>query len=312
MKESSCQFGDHNRLVGIMSAPEAAGRRVGLVLVSAGLSPKCGPFRLYAELARRLSREGFVTLRFDLGGIGDSGPGDTRDPLEIRTGREIVAALDYLSERSELDGIVLGGLCSGAEDSFRAAELDPRVTGVVLIDPFGYRTPGWAWRHLAYRVKRRLLRTVLLPRPWVPHSPRRDGGMKPGRRLVEYKYMDRAESSRILRALVERKSHVHFVYTGGARKVFNHEGQLKAMFPEVDFNGLVTLNHFPHLEHTQLLRAERDALVEAIAKRLAWAAPSTPPRREGRAIRSRRRVPGLANSAEPLANTRMRDPDGGA
>jgi pimeloyl-ACP methyl ester carboxylesterase len=292
MKESCCQFGCGSRLVGIVTEPEGAGRPVGVVLVSAGLSPKCGPFRIYAQLARRLSHHGFLTLRFDLGGIGDSGPGDTRDPLEKRTRGEIGAALEFIRARYELSGIVLGGLCSGAEDAFRAAESDPRVTGVVLMDPFGYRTVGWAWRHLAYRAKRRLLRTLFLPRPSLDPSSSRTGGTKGGKRLVEYKYMDRPESTRILRAIVKRRGHVHFIYTGGARKAFNHRGQLKAMFRDVDFEGLVTLNHFPRMDHTQLLEEDRATVVEAIARRLVSATHGdtvlTEPVRSNRLVRALR------------------------
>lgn len=271
MNESSCQFGGDNRLAGIVTHPEGPSRRAALVLVSAGLSPKCGPFRLYSELARRLSRDGFVTLRFDLGGIGDSRPAHTKESLEKRSRREIEAAVDYLTGRHELDDIILGGLCSGAEDSFRAAEVDPRVTGVVMIDPFAYRTPGWAWRHVAYRATRRLLRALRIHRPFVRIAPSPSKGGREKRPLVAYKYMDRPESSRILRAVLARGDCVHFVYTGGAREVFNHERQLKAMFRGVDFDGRVTLDHFPHVEHTPLLEEDRRTMVEAIARRLAWA-----------------------------------------
>jgi len=41
------------------------------------------------------------------------------------------------------------------------------------------------------------------------------------------------------------------------------------MFHDVDFDGLVTLTHLPHLEHTQLLDEDRREIVEAIASRLA-------------------------------------------
>ena len=271
MKESCCQFGTNGRLAGILTEPAAPARRVALVLVSAGLSLKFGPFRLYAELARRLSRDGILTLRFDLGGIGDSREEYANRPLENRTRLEIASAVDYLMERYELNGIVLGGLCSGAEDSFRSAELDPRVTGVVMIDPFGYRTSGWMWRHVLYRMERRLLRAIGLHRPYVRSRVGLSGRTDGAKSLVTYKYMDQAESSRILRVIVKRKGHVHFVYTGGAREVFNHEHQLKAMFKDVDFDGLVTLNHFPHAEHTQMLEEDRRTIVEAIAARLALA-----------------------------------------
>jgi pimeloyl-ACP methyl ester carboxylesterase len=264
MKESCCQFGSNHHLAGVLTEPAAASRRVACVLVNAGLVPKAGPFRLYAELARRLARDGFLTLRFDLGGIGDSPHAHSEHPLEARTELEVAAAVDYLSERHDLQGIVLCGLCSGAEDSFRHAERDPRVTGVVMVDPFSYRTAGWRWRHLLYRAARRSLRALGIYEPMESK----------GTRIVTYRYMDHAESSRILRILIDRGAHVHFVYTGGRRESFNHEAQLKAMFPEIDFRGQVTLDYFAHLEHTQIFEQDRRALVEAIRRRLLAALPS--------------------------------------
>jgi dienelactone hydrolase len=269
MREFSCRFGSGERLVGIVTAPDAPDRRVGLVLVTAGISPKSGPFRLYAELARRVARDGFVALRFDLGGIGDSRLEATSNPLATRTLREIGAAVDYLTKGHDADTVVLCGLCSGAEDSFRAAESDARVGGVVMIDPFAYKTSGWAWRHVAFGSKRRLLRAAGIYRPLITAK----------KALVAYKYMEAPESSRILRALLKRHAHVHFIYTGGS-PVFNHTGQLQAMFPDIDFAQLATLDYFPHLDHTQLLETDRRELVEAIASRLVWAGASGPEVRE--------------------------------
>jgi alpha-beta hydrolase superfamily lysophospholipase len=114
LTETSCQFGDHRQLVGVVSEPATCERRIGFVLVNAGVVPKVGPFRLYVQLARRLAGAGIVTLRFDLGGIGDSQQGYSNQPLKARTTLEIRAAVDHLTERYSLDGIVIGGLCSGA------------------------------------------------------------------------------------------------------------------------------------------------------------------------------------------------------
>src|SRR4051812_36564069 len=98
MKESCCRFGEHGHLVGITTEPSGRRRRVGCVLVSAGLVPKLGPYRLYTHVARRLARDGFTTLRFDLGGIGDSGHAHGGMPLRARTDLEIGAASSYLLE----------------------------------------------------------------------------------------------------------------------------------------------------------------------------------------------------------------------
>jgi pimeloyl-ACP methyl ester carboxylesterase len=263
--EVCCHFGLRGGLSGIITEPGSPARRVGLVLVSAGLSAKRGPFRLYAELARRVARDGVRTLRFDLGGLGDSRSEYTGHLLEERTRLEIKAAVDHLVGSHGLDDVVLGGLCSGAEDSLRAAESDTRVKGVVLVDPFAYRTGGWLWRHVLYRATRRLLRALGLHRPLV----RVPVGSQGARSLVTYRFMDRAESGRILRTLVGRGTHVHFVYTGGARELFNHPRQLQAMFGDVTFDGRVTLDHLPHAGHTQLLESDRRSIVETIARRLA-------------------------------------------
>jgi pimeloyl-ACP methyl ester carboxylesterase len=260
VKESCCQFGPRRRLAGILTEPAREPRPASVVLVNAGLTPKVGPFRLYAELARRLAQLGFRSLRFDLGGIGDSSQAYAGYPLGQRTELELSDALDYLEERFALNGVTLAGLCSGAEDSFRYAEQDGRVRRVVMVDPFAYRTPGFMWRHLTARLRQRLLRAVGLYRPL-----QREAG--PG--LVNYAYMTPAESERILRVLLERKVRLNFVYTGGMSRHFNHRTQLEAMFPGVDFAGLVELDYFPHLDHTQALAADRRTLIEAIAARLA-------------------------------------------
>ena len=259
MTESCCQFGPGRRLASVLTEPSEFPPRLGLVLVSAGLLPKFGPYRLYAQLARRLAESPIVTLRFDLGGIGDSAQEYEGRRLQERTGLEVRAAIDLLSERYDLDGIVLGGLCSGAEDAFRAAESDPRITGVLLIDPFAYRTAGWAWRNLWHRAARRALRALGIYEPLT--LPRRS-------RLVSYRYMQRSESARILRTLLLRRARIHFVYTAGMRELFNHERQLRAQFKGIDFEGLVTLDHFPRIDHTQLLEEDRRALTEGVARRL--------------------------------------------
>jgi pimeloyl-ACP methyl ester carboxylesterase len=257
--ESCCRFGAGRRLAGVVTEP-AAPARAGFVLVSAGLTPKFGPFRLYARLARRLAQEGFAVLRFDLGGIGDSGAGDGASPLRERTATEIRAAVEHLSAGRRLDGLVLGGLCSGAEDSFRYAETDARVTGLLLMDPFGYKTWGWRAREWGVRAARGALRLLGL----VPPAPA-DGAPA----LIDYRHMDHPEASRILRALVRRGVCLHFVYTGGMRESFNHRGQLRAMFAGIELSGLATLDYFPRLRHTQELEADRCLVIDSIARRFA-------------------------------------------
>jgi alpha-beta hydrolase superfamily lysophospholipase len=269
MIEVGCQFGEHRQLAGILTEPAGAAPRAACVLINAGLVPKLGPYRLYVELARRLARDGIATLRFDLGGIGDSRQERSSQPLRERTHLEIRAAVEEVRRRyPDLRDLVLGGLCSGAEDAFRHAESDPGVTGVLLLDPFSYRTAGWRWRYFAYRAARRALRILGIYEPVPPsHAPAADGAR---RKVVSYRYMEHAESSRILKALIARRARVHFIYTGGQQTSFNHVGQLEQMFEGIRFEGRVTVDYFPHMDHTQLLEADRKQVVNAVG---AWLTP---------------------------------------
>jgi dienelactone hydrolase len=261
VKESCLQFGPDRRLAGVVTEPSGAPQR-GLILINAGLVPKFGPYRLYTQLARRVAEGGVVTLRFDLGGVGDSLQEASARPLAARTNLEIRAAIDQLCERHALKDVALGGLCSGAEDAFRSAAEDERVTRVVLMDPFAYRTRGWGVRHVAHRVGRRALRALGVYEPLV--APQTAAG-----RAVSYKYMEHAEAEAIFRTLLARRAHAHFIYTAGMREHFNHPSQLQAQFRELDFGSLVSVDYLAHLDHTQLLQADRDTLVETIARRLA-------------------------------------------
>lgn len=263
--ETARRFADAGHLTGIVTQPRGP-ERGRAILVTAGLTPKFGPFRLYAELARRLAAEGLRVLRFDLGGIGDSGQAHGALPLVERTHLELRAAVELLGDGP--GGLALAGLCSGAEDSIRYAAIDRRVTAVALIDPFAYRTFGWRWRDAAIRAARRGLQAASL----IPPPPA--AGVQTG--LVDYRHMERPECRRLLGALIARGVSMHFVYTGGMRESFNHRAQFEAMFADVDFGGLASVDFFPQLRHTQVLEHDRRLVIDSIARALAPRGGSCP------------------------------------
>jgi hypothetical protein len=138
-----------------------------------------------------------------------------------------------------------------------------------MIDPFAYRTPGWGWRHLVHRMSRRAFRTLGVYQPHSYHAVAAPGTETSARPLVKYKYMPYDDARRILGSLIQRGTRVHFVYTGGARDTFNHRGQLRKMFRGIAFGDLVSVDHFPRTEHTQLLHDDRAAILGAVARRVA-------------------------------------------
>ncbi|MEJ2419327.1 MAG: hypothetical protein P8Y45_20865 [Exilibacterium sp.] len=93
MNEFACQFGEQNHLNGVFTRPgEFTPAKPMVVLVTAGFTPKSGPFRLYTLLARTIAGMGLAALRFDLGGIGNSEQIDVSTPLKVRTRCDINAA----------------------------------------------------------------------------------------------------------------------------------------------------------------------------------------------------------------------------
>ena len=55
VREIACQFGAAGQLSGVLSEPASRHPTLAFVLITAGLTPKFGPYRLYARLARRVA-----------------------------------------------------------------------------------------------------------------------------------------------------------------------------------------------------------------------------------------------------------------
>jgi pimeloyl-ACP methyl ester carboxylesterase len=85
-------------------------------------------------MARRLTAQGFVALRFDLSGLGDSTVRKDHLPFAQSAVSETREAMDYLAGARGCERFVLAGICSGAGVSLRTACSDPRVVGAALIN----------------------------------------------------------------------------------------------------------------------------------------------------------------------------------
>lgn len=136
MNERAVLVGDSGSLFGVLTEPSSrpAARPCGVLLLNAGVMHRVGPNRVYVKLARRLAEAGFMVLRFDFSGIGDS-PARANDlPFQEYAVAETQEALRYLAESKGLDRFVLIGICSGADIALRTAAVAPDVAGVVLIN----------------------------------------------------------------------------------------------------------------------------------------------------------------------------------
>jgi pimeloyl-ACP methyl ester carboxylesterase len=139
-KEYAVLFSKDQSLVGILNENLTAvdpGRNslAGVLLLNAGLIHHIGPNRIYVKIARRLAALGFVVLRFDLSGIGDSGPRKDKMPFAESVINEVRQAMDYLEHFKGIKHFFCIGLCSGATAAAQISAADHRIKKAVLISP---------------------------------------------------------------------------------------------------------------------------------------------------------------------------------
>jgi len=124
-------------LYGILSQPDTPCER-GVLIVVGGPQYRVGSHRQFALLTRHLAGHGIAALRFDYRGMGDS-EGDMRSFDAIED--DIGAAIDaFMKAVPGLREVVLWGLCDAASAVAMYAHRDPRVCGLVLLNPW-VRTP---------------------------------------------------------------------------------------------------------------------------------------------------------------------------
>jgi alpha-beta hydrolase superfamily lysophospholipase len=129
-------------LFGIVTEPRVGElRRRAVILLNPGADYHIGANRMHVSLARRWARRGYYVLRMDLAGLGDSAkrPGQPENEVFSPVALEDVrAAIEFLRNRYDISDITLGGLCSGAYHSLRAAVAALPVHRILLINPENY------------------------------------------------------------------------------------------------------------------------------------------------------------------------------
>jgi pimeloyl-ACP methyl ester carboxylesterase len=277
MREEPLQFGQDRRLLGILTVPgvpASNGHKLPIfVFLSAGLLHRVGPYRLHVRLARELAKMGFTSLRVDLAGTGDSAP---RSGL---TNEQSVAAdfadiLNILDSHQGPSSLVLAGLCSGADNAMRLTLNEPRVVGMLLLDPICYadRGPtGFKARAIVskyadpgrYRdwVKRRY-DTLVRGREEAPPDPL---DVDP---LISRDCLTREQMPAVFEAIRARNGRVLSIFTYGALRYYSRQGQLGRALGVKDYREFCTELFWPNTDHTYRLELHRQRLIDEIK---AWA-----------------------------------------
>ncbi len=139
-------MGDQRQLFGVLSAPAENSLRngVGILLINGGANHRVGINRNYTEWARQLSSLGYVCLRMDISGLGDT-PARHREPVNTlylsSAEEDVITAFEYLKNEWNLEALVPMGLCAGAYQAFRLIQARQDLGGMVLINPLRFMPP---------------------------------------------------------------------------------------------------------------------------------------------------------------------------
>jgi pimeloyl-ACP methyl ester carboxylesterase len=261
VKESPVLFGPDNSLVGIFTTADPESD-ICCLLANAGLMPRVGPHRLNVKIARALAKLGIPSLRFDLAGLGDSRP--TSNPVSYRDQSvlDMRAAMDFVQGRYQKRRFVIFGICSGAENALATALADPRVTGILMLDGFWYRSwwsrPVRMWKRVLGLTPASFLRALRRRLNWLaPPAPGStaaaidffptDGSANPPRE----KYAQQ------MNELTARNVSVFLLYTSTAADQVSYGGQLRDAFRGQPFAEKIRCELHEDIDHTAtLLRAQ--------------------------------------------------------
>lgn len=296
MSEKALLFGRTRSLVGIVTDParrEAGERFPGVVILNAGVLHRVGPNRVHVQLARALAEAGFVVLRFDLSGIGDSRPRDGADTFATSVLREIREALDVLESTRGLRHFVIAGICSGADNGLRATLDDQRVVAAILID--GYNLPSLGFTFQLNRgrfLSPRSWARLLLGRSEVWSDLRILLRSRRGEQLAQTSFESIVPAprdyTRQIHALLDRGAHLLLIYTGNSPAHFNYRRLLRKSLRSWLSRGQVAVEHFKDSDHTFTLLRDQRRLVRRVCEWTSALTRDPPPG----AVESRRQPSG--------------------
>ncbi len=281
VRERILNYGSSTALTGVFTYHPTHYQRLApcVVILNAGVVRKSGPNNLNAFLARQIAQRGLGVFRFDFAGVGDSP--NRQDGLPLREGvlRDVTESLDELEAVVGARHFVLLGLCSGADNGLRAAQVEAgRVIGLAMIDPTVARTRKW----LLVKFAKRLAApdfwksAIMLRHPRVQaridsllgrSAPGKDGRPtveKPELYTVGLKKRDEIEAC--LREVRERSVALCFAFTGSWAELYNYRTQLFDVYPKLGLKKDVEVLYYPKSSHTFAFHEHRCALVSDLLR----------------------------------------------
>jgi exosortase A-associated hydrolase 1 len=142
-------------LVGVLHRPAAAAPVTGVLVIVGGPQYRVGSHRQFTLLARELAGNGYPVMRFDMRGMGDSA---AQSPGFEHAAQDIAAGIaEFQRCVPSLERLVLWGLCDGASAILMHGCRDPRIHGLVLVNPWVHSEAREADAYVRHYYGRRLL-----------------------------------------------------------------------------------------------------------------------------------------------------------
>lgn len=266
--EQAVTFGSDHSLIGILGIPKEIKKQndLGIIFLNAGLLHHVGPFRMNVEFCRKLTKEGYITLRFDCSAIGDSGHANNDNDYLSQVRKDIISAMDMLESRQGCSRYVLIGLCTGADHAHRTMVADERVVGGIFLG-------GYSYPSLKSRLKRCLPILLSIKRikgviaRLTKKRIKQLGGVKQeeAELIFTWTLPPKKRVKEEFKKLLKRGAKIFYIFSGGENRAYNYKEQYYDCMPflkkhKAQFKVFLNLK----ADHTYCLQEDRDLLYTQI------------------------------------------------
>lgn len=255
MREIALKIGRPTPLTAIATEPTGFdAQKPAVLILNSGVMHHIGTCRISVRIARELAKSGFLALRFDFSGIGDSEPRRGTASFAESSSAEITEVMNYLEQKKGIKTFIVYGLCSGADASYEIAKKDPRIIGMIQIDAYCY--PNWKSKFIHYAP--RLLKLEV----WLRFIKRIIGKSKSVKNSNEEidteniempsyirEFPARADVAKNLQYIIDKNINIYNIFTGGMIETFNHQKQYEENFSDVNFKNQLKVDFYKELDH---------------------------------------------------------------
>lgn len=265
--EKLVSFGPSGGLHGILTEPK--GRAVegapAVLTWNVGLHHHVGPHRVFVDLSRALASAGFTCLRFDVSGLGDSALSrDDARPDNERAISDVQAAMKALRAQRGFETFVPVGFCSSVDAAHAIGVADSSVAGVVYLEGWGIRTPGF-YLHYPKRFlnRNRWERLLKVKYPWLFGASGSMIDPEERERIYVRVYPSQAQLSADVRAMTRRGARLLLVYVGGDTD-YGYREQFYEMIGDTPAGTEVV--YYPDADHTFFIEQDRKTVVQRVTR----------------------------------------------